>query len=459
MQYKQPQNGGYKPAFKSPGVLWSAANVDALWSGGTIGVDAASTIGALGNSVVGRNGKQLNCSSNAALYNIYQVFLPATSDYTLAWYGDASGAQSGTFVFPFGLVGTNLALMLRDNTGALWGVWNGTQLHASEQAPSGLSLYVVTRKNGVVSFYRDGVFKGSVSDATALGAITNVVVNKYQNTTGAYGLLAPGYHVYAFYETRGWSAGEVLALSRNPWSIFKPVNKVLKASSGTTNASLTTTDAQDIAALAATVTTGASVAAVDGKDVAALTALNWTVAGIAATDSGDIAALAATVTTGASLSTTDGFDIAAVTASIGSITSASIISADGADNASVHAANWTNSFLSTFDGADSLAILGRITTGAVITGTDGADNAVIASSIWTNSALSLLDGWDVATLTAQTGQTVAGISLQDWPDSAIINTSFHVNYILASITVNDYALNTLSMSNYAPWSINMSDFS
>ena len=134
------------------------------------------------------------------------------------------------------------------------------------------------------------------------------------------------------------------------------------------------------------VTTNATINTTDGADSASVSALNWTVAGIAAIDSGDIAA---------------------VTASIGSITSASIASADGADNASSFAANWTN------------------------------------------SALSLLDGWDAATLTAQTGQTVAGISLQDWPDSALINTSFHVNYILASITVNDYALNTLSMSDFS----------
>lgn len=91
--------------------------------------------------------------------------------------------------------------------------------------------------------------------------------------------------------------------------------------------------------------------------------------------------------------------------------------------------------------------------------TDAQDIAALAALNWTNSALSLLDGWDAATITAQTGQTIAGISLQDWPDSVLINTSFHVNYILASITVNDYALNTLSIRNYAPWSINMSDFS
>lgn len=103
---------------------------------------------------------------------------------------------------------------------SLTGNGSTTSLSANEVLPVGLSVLVLTQRSGLISIYRNGVLKNSVSAANGNSNTTFCICDiddvAIANSTDRAVLLGLKFSV-------GMTAPQVKDISNNPWQIFAPI--------------------------------------------------------------------------------------------------------------------------------------------------------------------------------------------------------------------------------------------
>jgi hypothetical protein len=181
------------------------------------------------------------------------------------------------------------------------------------------------------------------------------------------------------------------------------------------SAALAATEAQDTAAIVASIGDNAALAATEAQDVALINASETDVAVLAATEAPDTAAIVAQVKDNAALAATEAQDVAAINASVG-------------DNAALAATEAQDVALINVSESDV----------AVLAATEVNDVAAFAITETDNAALSATEAQDVAAFVVTEGDNVA-LAATEAKDVAFINASSSTLAALAATEVPDVA--------------------
>lgn len=236
----------------------------------------------------------------------------------------------------------------------------------------------------------------------------NIGVERYN---GSYGNQFKGQIPIAACWNRALSDAEVAELQRNPWQLFRPVQRriwVAVASSGGASGSLAATESgSDSAALSASMSalSGSLASTESGSDAASLSASVLVAGSLAATEAGaDTAALSASALAQGALSATEtGADTLAATGSMTALAGTLSATESGADAAAMTGTALAQGALAAAEaGGDTFSATSGTPalSGSLAATESGSDTAsATASATVTGSVGAVESGSDTASMT------------------------------------------------------------